>query len=448
MKRSEPTRRSVLGIAGLATASLALPEVAIRAQEAARRGRPPLTIADVKTILTQAEGEHLVVVKVLTSEPGLYGVGCATHGERPLAVAAAIDQHVKPLLIGKECDRIEDIWQTAYVASYFRSGVTLNNALSGIDGALWDILGKQCGLPVYKLLGGKVREAVPLYAHASARGLPELEDQVRQWQAQGYRHVRVQLSVPGYATYGAAGETSKDVRQAQPTGISPSPVFEPTPYVNNTIKMFEHLRARLGFDVELLHDVHERVPPAQAIQLAKALEPFRLFFLEDCFAPEDAAWFQHLRSQTSTPLAMGELFVNRHEWLPLVTNRWIDFIRLHVSAVGGLSMARKVAACCEFFNVRTAWHGPGNVSPVGHAVNLHLDLASYNFGIQEQHLFSDTLRELFPGAPEIKGGYMYSNDKPGLGIDVDEKVAAKFPYSSPGRNRGTDRRLDGTIVRP
>jgi mannonate dehydratase len=448
MSRSEATRRSVLGAVGLATASLALPGEVLQAQESSRRGRPPLKIADIKTILTQPGGEHLVVVKVITNEPGLYGVGCATHGERPMAVAAAIDQHVKPLLIGKECDRIEDIWQTSYVASYFRSGVTLNNALSGIDGALWDILGKQAGLPVYKLLGGKVREAVPLYAHASARTLSELEDQVRKWQAQGYRHVRVQLAVPGYATYGAGGETSKGAQAARPAGIGPSPVFEPTPYVNNTIKMFEHLRAKLGFDVELLHDVHERVPPAQAIQLAKALEPFRLFFLEDPFAPEDAAWFQHLRSQTSTPLAMGELFVNRHEWLPLVTNRWIDFIRLHISAVGGLSMARKVAACCEFFNVRTAWHGPGNVSPVGHAVNLHLDLASYNFGIQEQHLFSDTLRELFPGAPEIKGGYLYANDRPGLGIDIDEKVAARLPYTSPGRNRGTDRRLDGTIVRP
>ena len=448
MRASEPTRRNILGLAGLATASMAQPEAAVRAQEAVRRGRPPLKITDVKTILTQPGGEHLVVVKVLTSEPGLYGVGCATHGERPLAVAAAIDQHVKPLLIGKQCDRIEDIWQTSYVASYFRSGVTLNNALSGIDGALWDILGKQAGLPVYKLLGGKVREAVPLYAHASARELPVLEDQVRRWQAGGYRHVRVQLAVPGYATYGAASETSEGVQRARPEGVTPSAVFEPTPYVNNTIRMFEHLRTRLGFDVELIHDVHERVPPAQAIQLAKALEPFRLFFLEDCFAPEDAAWFQHLRSQTSTPLAMGELFVNRHEWLPLVTNRWIDFIRLHISAVGGLSMARKVAACCEFFNVRTAWHGPGNVSPVGHAVNLHLDLASYNFGIQEQHAFSDTLRELFPGAPEIRRGYMYANDRPGLGIDVDEKVAGRFPYTSPGRNRGTDRRLDGTIVRP
>src|SRR5262249_41317164 len=200
MKRSPSTRREVLKLAGLATASLAAPEALAQAQEAARRGLPPLKITDVKTILVQVEGEHLVIVKVLTSEPGLHGVGCATHGERPLAVAAAIDQHLKPTLIGKDCNRIEDIWQTSYVASYFRSGVTLNNALSGVDGALWDILGKRTGVPVYQLLGGKVRQAVPLYAHASAAELPAIEEQVRKWMAQGYRHVRVQLAVPGYAT--------------------------------------------------------------------------------------------------------------------------------------------------------------------------------------------------------------------------------------------------------
>ena len=253
---------------------------------------------------------------------------------------------------------------------------------------------------------------------------------MRKWKAQGYRHVRVQLCRPRVRDV-RRGRRDLGGRAAGAARRASAPRPSSSPRRTSTIRSrCSSICARkLGFDVELLHDVHERVPPAQAIQLAKALEPYRLFFLEDCFAPEDAAWFQHLRPQTSTPLAMGELFVNRHEWLPLVTNRWIDFIRLHISAVGGLSMARKVAACCEFFNVRTAWHGPGNVSPVGHAVNLHLDLASYNFGIQEQHLFSPTLRELFPGAPEIKGGYMYSNDKPGLGIDVDEKVAAKFPYT-------------------
>ncbi len=419
------------------------------AQEAVRRGQPALKIRDVKVILTQPAGDQLVIVKVLTGEPELYGVGCATHRERPLAVASAVNDYLRPFVIGKNCDEIEDIWQSAYVSSYFRSGVTLNNALSGVDGALWDILGKRAGMPLYKLLGGKVRAAVPLYGHASAIELPALEDQVRKWMAQGYRHVRVQLAVPGFAGYGVGGaRTSDEIQKMRPAGVAPSPVFEPAPYVTNTIRMFEYLRSKLGFDVELLHDVHERVPPAQSLQLAKAVEPYRLFFLEDPFAPEDVAWFKIMRQQTTTPLAMGELFVNRHEWLPLVTERLIDFIRIHISAAGGLNMARKVAACCEFFNVRTAWHGPGNVSPVGHAINMHLDLASYNFGIQEQNVFSATTREVFPGAPEIKAGYMYANDKPGLGIDIDEKLAAKFPYKSPGGSRGNDRRLDGTIVRP
>ena len=442
-------RRSALGALGMSTTLLGGMGPLAAARAAAPGGSPCPKITDVKVILTQPADDQLVIVKVLTSEPGLHGVGCATHRERPLAVAAAIEQYLKPFVVGRRCDEIEDIWQSAYVSSYFRSGVTLNNALSGIDGALWDILGKRAGLPLYALLGGKSRAAVPLYAHASAVELPDLEDQVRKWMAQGYRHVRVQLAVPGFSGYGVAGAaTSESVAKMRPKGVTPSPVFEPTPYVNNTIRMFEYLRSKLGFEVELIHDVHERVPPVQALELAKALEPYRLFWLEDPLAPEDVEWFQILRQQTSTPLAMGELFVNRHEWLPLVTNRWIDFIRIHISAVGGLNMARKVAACCEFFNVRTGWHGPGNVSPVGHAVNMHLDLACYNFGIQEQNVFSPTVREVFPGAPEIRGGYMYANDSPGLGIDIDEKLAAKFPYQTPGGSRGNDRRLDGTIVRP
>jgi mannonate dehydratase len=442
-------RRDVLKTLSASSAgAMALQGPLAAAQSAARRGLPPLKITDVKVILTQPASDHLVIVQVLTDEPGLYGVGCATHRERPLAVAAYIENYLKPFVVGRQCDEIEDIWQSAYVASYFRSGVTGNNALSGIDCALWDILGKRCGVPVYKLLGGKVRTAVPLYCHASARDFTDLEDQVRKWMSQGYRHVRVHMAVPGFAGYGVRAETSAGVQRLRPEGTPASPVFEPTPYVNNTIKMFEQLRARLGFDVELLHDIHERIPPNQAVQLCKAVEPYRPFFMEDPFAPEDVHWFRTLRQQTACAIAMGELFVNRNEWVFLAAERLIDFIRIHISAVGGLNMARKVAACCEFFNVRTAWHGPGNVSPVGHAVNMHLDLATYNFGIQEQNVFSDTTREVFPGAPEIKGGYMYCNDRPGLGIDVDEKVAAKYPYKTPGGSRGNDRRLDGSIVRP
>lgn len=418
------------------------------AQSAARRGMPPLTIKDIKVIMTQPAGSQLVVVKIQTSEPGLHGVGCATHQERPYAVAAAIEKHIAPFILGRNCDEIEDIWQSIYLASYFRSGVTLNNALSGIDGALWDILGKRLGVPVYQLLGGKARAAVPLYAHASAGSFEELEERVREWMEQGYRHVRVQVATPGFSGYGASADTSDAIRRMRPDGVRPSPVYEPTPYVNTTLKMFEYLRSKIGYDVELLHDVHERTSPAQALQLAKLLEPYRLFFLEDPFAPEDVGWFKIMRQQTSTALAMGELFVNRNEWLPLVAERLIDFVRCHISAVGGLNMARKIASCCEFFNVRTAWHGPGNVSAVGHAINMHLDLVTTNFGIQEQNYFSDAVREVFPGAPELRGGYMYSNDKPGLGIDVDEMEAAKYPYQAQGRNRGEQRRLDGSTQRP
>jgi mannonate dehydratase len=434
--------------AGLAATMAAGSTPLQAAQAAIRRGLPPLKITNVKTILTQPAGDQLVIVKVETSEPGLYGIGCATHRERPLAVAVALEQYMKPFVVGRNVEDIEDIWQSAYLQSYFRSGVTLNNALSGIDGALWDIMGKRAGMPVYAFLGGKVRAAVPLYGHASAREMPDLEDQVRKWQSQGYRYIRVQLAVPGFSGYGVSAATSEAVLKMRPQGVASSPVFEPTPYVNNTIKMFDQLRSKLGFDVELVHDIHERVPPTQALVLLKAVEPYRPFFMEDAFAPEDVSWFQIARQQSTTPLAMGELFVNRHEWLPLVTNRWIDFIRIHISAAGGLNMARKVASCCEFFNVRTAWHGPGNVSPAGHAVNMHLDLACSNFGIQEQNVFSPTTQEVFPGCPEIKGGYMYSNDRPGLGIDLNEQLAAKFPYKSPGGSRGNDRRLDGTIVRP
>jgi mannonate dehydratase len=429
---------------GALAAAPALPAAA----QTATRGLGPIKITDVKTILTQPGSDHLVIVKVMTSEPGLYGIGCATHKERPLAVAAAVNDYLKPNLIGKNPEDIEDIWQTQYVTSYFRQGVTLNNALSGVDGALWDICGKRAGMPVYKMLGGKVRGAAPLYAHASARELPALEDQVRKYMAQGYRHVRVQLAVEGFSGYGVNAPTSEEIMRSRPRGVAPAPVFEPTPYVNNTIKMFDYLRQKIGFDVDLIHDVHERVPPNQAMTLAKALEPHRLFFLEDALAPEDVLWFEKIRNVCATPLAMGELFVNRNEWLPLVANRWIDFIRIHISAIGGFSLARKIAATCEMFGVRTAWHGPGNVSPVGHAVNLHLDLVSYNFGIQEQNLFSAQTREVFPGAPEIAGGYLYANDKPGWGIDVDEKAAAKYPHKGPGSQRGTDRRMDGTIVRP
>ncbi len=216
-------------------------------------------------------------------------------------------------------------------------------------------------------------------------------------------------------------------------------------------KLFEFVRQQAGEDVELLHDVHERVPPILAIQLAKDLEPYRPFFLEDPFSPEDVGYFEHLRAQTSTPIAMGELFNNPNEFVGLIKDRLIDFIRVHLSQIGGLTPARKLAAFCEYFAVRTAWHGPGDVSPVGHAGNIHLDIATSNFGIQEARLFTQAEQDVFPGCPELRDGYYWLSDRPGLGIDVDESLAAKFPIDDDppfDLNWGNLRRADGTSTKP
>jgi mannonate dehydratase len=407
----------------------------------------PLKITDIKTILTAPARIRLVVVKVTTSEPGLYGLGCATFTQRPRVVETAVDKYLKPFLLGKDPLQIEDIWQSSFVSSYWRNGPVLGNAISGVDMALWDILGKRAGMPLYQLLGGKCRKAVDVYRHASGNTFEAVEKNVRRYMEQGYRYVRAQVAIPGYSTYGSTIRPSKSEgsRNNRPQ------TWEPSYYARTVPRLFEHLRKHVGDEVELLHDMHERVPPILAMRIAKDVEPYRLFFLEDPFSPEDVGYFTHLRQQTTTPIAMGELFNNPNEWLPLVTGRLIDFLRIHISQVGGLSMARKIASLCEFFAVRTAWHGPGDVSPVGHAANVHLDLAAHNFGIQEARDFTQEEQDVFPGCPTLKDGYYWANDKPGLGIDLDEKRAAKFPINDDppfDMQWGNLRRRDGTVTKP
>jgi mannonate dehydratase len=422
---------------------------------AAPRGLPPLKITDIRTILTAPNGIRLVVVKVFTSEPGLYGLGCATFTQRALVVQTAVEQYLKPFLIGRNADEIEDIWQSSYVSSYWRNGPVLFNAMSGVDMALWDIKGKRANMPVYQLLGGKCRTGADLYFHASGRDFQEVEDNVRKAMERGYRHVRAQVSIPGVATYGARRSGPSAAGGAQSTDVpgptNPKSIWEPSAYLRTVPKLFEHLRAKIGDEVELLHDVHERISPNQAINLCRELEKYRLFFLEDPLPPEENDHFRLLRQQTSIPIAMGELFNTQHEYVPLIANRLIDYIRIHISQIGGLSVARKVAALAEFFGVKTAWHGPGDTSPVGHAAGLALELASYNFGIHEGYIFPPQTREVFPGCPEVREGRLYATEAPGLGIDVDEKLAAKFPYPSGNtfdHSWGETRRRDGTVIRP
>ncbi len=412
------------------------------------RKLPPLQITDVKTILTAPAGIRLVVVKVLTSEPGLYGLGCATFTQRPRVVETAIDKYLKPFLIGKDPLRIEDLWQSCHLSSYWRNGPVLGNAISGVDMACWDILGKRAGLPVYQLLGGKCRRAVDTYPHAYGNNFQEVEQAVRRFLGQGYRHVRVQVTIPGVSAYPTRTSSKEEpgVRANARTYL-----WEPRAYARTVPRLFEYLRKQVGDEVELLHDMHERLPPILAIQMAKDLEPYKLFFLEDPFAPEDVGYFSKLRQQTSTPIAMGELFNNPNEYVSLISERLIDFIRIHLSQIGGLTAGRKVATLCEFFGVRTAWHGPGDVSPVGHAANVHLDLAVPNFGIQEARDFTQAERDVFPGCPELKDGYYWASDRPGLGIDLDEKLAARFPIKDDppfDYHWGNLRRRDDTVTKP
>jgi mannonate dehydratase len=400
---------------------------------------PDLKITQVQTFLTQPAGSRLIIVKVLTNQPGLYGLGCATFTQRHLAVEAALDHHIGPFVVGKDPRDIEDLWQGAMVNGYWRNGPVLNNAIGGVDMALWDILGKLANLPCYQLWGGRCRPAAAVYVHADGREPAQVADNARKFMAQGFRHIRCQLG--GYSGLETGGALSDN---PPTTGA----YFDPKEKLRRIPALFEHLRKELGDQVELLHDVHERLAPVDAVWLAKALEQYRLFFLEDVLAPEDLDWLANIRGVCATPIAMGELFVHPREITPLVAGRLIDFIRVHVSAIGGASPALKLAHLCAAFGVRTAWHGPGDVSPVGMAANVHLDVACHNFGIQEWVIRKPVELEMFPGTPELRDGYVWPNERPGWGIEFDENLAAKFPCGDANPTWTVARLPDGTLWRP
>ena len=405
-------------------------------------------ITDLKIIRTRSTATW-VIVKLLTDQPGLYGIGSAHEMNATGAVVAALEEWFKPRLIGRDTSQIEDIWQTTFTSGYWRTGPVHNVALGGIDVALWDIKGKEAGMPVYQLLGGACRSAVPCYAHAHGATLQALEEDIRRYLEDGWQYVRCQ-----YGAYGSEGMVaSADAKR--PKNVSgvfeKDRVFDEDLYVRNVVGMFEYLRDKIGYGPKLTHDVHEHLRPNNAVRLAKLLEPFQLFFLEDALPPEQIAYFRQIRQQCATPIAMGELFTNVQEYLPLISERLIDFIRVRVSKAGGITQANKIAHLCEFFGVQTAWQEGGNTDPVNLTAAMHVDLASWNFGVQEENWFSDAELEAFPGHPVLEGGYLYANDRPGLGIDIDEtKAAALVNPERAARPRyvAEDRKPDGTAVRP
>lgn len=411
-------------------------------------------IKDIRTICTAPEGINLVTVKVETNQPGLYGLGCATFAYRHLTVQHLIENYLKPLLVGRDAENISELWQLMHQNGYWRNGPIENNAISGIDMALWDIKGKLVGMPLYQLFGGKVREGIPVYRHVDGKDIEEICENIQRFQEMGITHLRCQCGGYGGETYGCTPKSA-------PMGAHPGVYLDSRKYMRDTVKLFEQIRNRIGYDMELVHDVHERIAPIEAVKLAKELEAFDLFFLEDPVSLEQIEWLKVLREQTSIPIAQGELFNNACEWKTLITERYIDYIRVHLSQIGGITPARKLQIFAEQFGVRTAWHGPGDMSPVAHAANIHIDLAAQNFGVQEwsgieppNFVIQDlkgpkgALLDVFPGLPEFKNGYVYANDKPGLGVDIDEDEAKKYPCENTVTTWTQTRLRDGALQTP
>lgn len=432
--------------AGLAMAGMGFLQQKAQAQKMAyqqqTRGLPPLKIKRITPIMTAPQGARLIVVKVETSEPGLFGLGCATFNQRPLAVIEAIEKYIDPFARDRDVDNIEDMWQIAYNSSYWRNGPVTNCALGGLDMALWDIKGKRAGMPVYQLLGGKCKFAVDTYTHCSANSFEALAEIVNAKIEKGYRHCRIQLG-----NYGSPQLSGNPPYKDEGFGKPEDGYMASRPYMKATPEMFEHIRKTCGEEVELLHDIHERLEPMDAINMIRNLEPYRPFFIEDPFSPESLDYFPLLRQHTTIPIAMGELFTHPNEWVGLISEKLIDFIRVHISMVGGLTPMEKIATLAEWFDVRTAWHAPPDLSPIGHAANAHLDLSTRNFGIQESIEFNEATREVFPGTPVIKNGFIHINEAPGFGVDINEEVAKKYPFPEHPGYWEPVRRGDGTPIK-
>lgn len=407
--------------------------------------RDELRITGVTAIATAPGGIPLVVVKVTTSDDGLYGLGCATFTQRWRAVVTYVEEHLARLIVGRHPADIEDLVRLARFSSYWREGPVGNNAISGLDQALWDIAGKRAGLPVYELLGGRVRAAADTYLHAEGATIEQALDQAELLRDRGLRHVRIQVGASGAGHYGA-----RPTRLVTDPGAPYPQGWQVSEYLASVLRLFEAARERLGERLELLHDVHSRLTPKQAVVLARSLEPYRLFFLEDVLPPEHWDRLPEVRENSPVPLAVGELTTSVTDAARLVLHGGVDFIRSHVSDLGGLTPARKVAAAAELVGVRTAWHGPGDTSPIGAAANVTLDVTSPAFGIQEGHEYPDAVHDVFPGTLRIERGWLRPNDAPGWGIDLDEAAAARFPPELSGHDAWAAkvRGLDGGLIAP
>ncbi len=385
-------------------------------------------MAEIKSarVIVTCPGRNFVTLKIET-DAGVYGLGDATLNGRELAVASYLTDHVIPCLIGRDAHRIEDIWQYLYKGAYWRRGPVTMAAIAAVDMALWDIKGKVAGLPVYQLLGGASREGCMVYGHANGSDIEETIESAVAHRAQGYKAIRLQSGVPGIAaTYGVAkaGQRYEPADGTLPT----ESLWSTEKYMRSVVPLFEKAREVLGWDVHLLHDVHHRLTPIEAGRLGKDLEPYRLFWLEDATPAENQAAFRLIRQHTTTPLAVGEIFNSIWDAKQLIEEQLIDYIRATVVHAGGITHLRRIAALADLYQVRTGCHGATDLSPICMAAALHFGLSVPNFGIQELMPHTAETDAVFPHAYRYADGLMHPGDAPGLGVEIDEQLAARYEY--------------------
>jgi len=378
------------------------------------------------SVIVTCPGRNFVTLKIQTDQ-GLYGIGDATLNGRELAVASYLQDHLIPCLIGRDPHRIEDIWQYFYKGAYWRRGPVGMSAIAAVDTALWDIKAKAAGLPLYQLLGGASRDGVMVYAHANGRDIEEAVDQVGLYLSKGYKAVRAQAGVPGLQkVYGVAPGINYEPATR---GLPEETVWSTEAYLDHVPKLFDAIRVRFGNGPHLLHDVHHRLTPIEAARLGKALEPYRLFWMEDPTPAENQEAFRLIRQHTVTPLAVGEVFNCIWDCKDLIQAQLIDYIRTSVVHSGGITHLRRIADLAALYQVRTGCHGATDLSPVCMGAALHFDLWVPNFGVQERMAHTAETEAVFPHAYSFKDGTMHPGDAPGHGVDIDEALAARYPYS-------------------
>jgi mannonate dehydratase len=382
-------------------------------------------IVSAKVIVT-CPGRNFVTLKIETAD-GVTGVGDATLNGRELSVASYLNDHVIPCLIGRDAHRIEDAWQFLYRGAYWRRGPVTMSAIAAVDMALWDIKGKVAGLPVYQLLGGASREGAMVYAHANGETIDEALAEARKYMAAGYKAIRLQVGIPGLvSTYGVSHDKAR--YEPADADLPTENLWSTEKYLRFIPELFDAARAGLGWDVHLLHDVHHRLTPIEAGRLGKDLEPWRPFWIEDPTPAENQAGFRLIRQHTTTPIAVGEVFNSIWDCKQLIEEQLIDYIRATVVHAGGITHLRRIAAFAEMHNVRTGCHGATDLSPVCMAAALHVDLSIPNFGVQEYMHHTEETDAVFPHAYRYADGMLHPGDEPGLGVDIDETAAARFPY--------------------